>query len=57
MEKRIRESSYGGYVVEFGLKTNEVPNPNGIGYIMKGFIVYQSTRYDTLEEAQRAELF
>lgn len=57
MEKRIRESSYGGYVVEFGKPIEECPNPCGIGYIMKGFLVYQSFMCDTLEEAERAEMF
>lgn len=57
MDKRIRESSYGGYVVDFGKPIKETPNPNGIGYIMKGFLVYQSIRVDTLKEAEEAEMF
>ena len=56
MEKRIRESSHGGYVVEWGKPIEPQPNPfGGIGYLMPGFFVYKSSRYDTLEEAERAE--
>lgn len=57
MQKRIRESANGGYVVEFGNPIEERPNPSGIGYIMKGFLVYQMCRCDTLEEAEQAEMF
>ena len=55
MEKRIRESAHGGYVVEFGKPVQEQENPCGIGYIMPSFIVYKLARYDTLEQAQRAQ--
>lgn len=56
MEKRIRESSHGDYVVEWGKPIEPQPNPFGeIGYLMPGFFVYKSSRYDTLTEAEQAE--
>ena len=55
MEKRIRTSAHGGYVVEFGKTVEVQENPCGIGYIMPGFLVYQSARYDTLEQAEAAQ--
>lgn len=53
-EKKIRKSSYGDYVVEFGKTINPVKCEYKPGYYMPAFIVYQSSRYDTLEEAQKA---
>ena len=55
LEKRIRESSHGGYVVEWGKPVESQPNPGGIGYIMPCFFTYEMSRYDTLEEAEKAE--
>lgn len=55
LEKRIRKSSLGDYVAEWGIAHEEsIPNPNGIGFIMPGFFVYRSSHYDTLEEAEKA---
>lgn len=53
MEKRIRKSSIGDYVVEFGIKIKSTECKFKPGYYMDGFLVYQSSRYDTLEEAQK----
>lgn len=55
MEKRIRESSHGGYIVEFGKAIEEQPNPCGIGYIMPGFMVYKSIRCDSLKKAEEEQ--
>jgi len=55
MEKRIYKSSHGDYRVEWGKSYEEQPNPVGIGFIMAGFMVYKISRYDTLEEAKKAE--
>ena len=55
MEKRIRKSSHGGYVVEFGNLVKEQPNPCGVGYIMSGFIVCKSVRCGTYKEAEKVK--
>ena len=56
MEKRIRKSSEGDYVVEWGKKLKEsIECDFKPGYYMPGFLVYQSSRYDTLEQAEQAE--
>ena len=55
MEKRIRKSSHGGFVAEWGIEhKGRTLAPNGIGYTMPAFIVYREAHYDTLEEAERA---
>ena len=41
--------------MEFGKTVEGQENPCGIGYIMPGFLVYQSARYDTLEQAEAAQ--
>lgn len=54
MEWRIRESAYGGVVAEKGIPHDGgVLAPNGIGYTMPAFIVYESRRFDTVEQARR----
>ena len=50
---RIRESSHGGFVAEYGAEhRGGVPGPSGIGYTMPAFIVYRSSRFDTRREAE-----
>lgn len=56
MEKRIRKSSNGDYVVEWGKELKEsIKCDFKSGYYIAGFLVYQSSRYDTLEQAEQAE--
>jgi hypothetical protein len=54
-EKRIRKSSLGDYVVEFGKEIKSSKCEYKPGYYMGGFMVYQSSRYDTLAEAEKAQ--
>ena len=53
MEWRIRQNSYGGWVAEKGIKVESHPNPNGIGYIMPAFIVYEMWTFKTEKQALR----
>lgn len=54
MKWRIRERSYGGYVVERGLDhKGGAPSVSGIGYSLPAFIVYESISFDTLAQAER----
>lgn len=56
MVKRIRKSSDGDYVVEWGKVIEEhIECDFKPGYYMPGFIVYYSSRYDTLEQAKQAK--
>lgn len=54
MEWRIRESGHGGYCAEYGVK-----HEGGVhlgfcnGATMPAFIVYESHRFDTENQAQR----
>lgn len=56
LKKRIRKTNKGDYEVVWGevledfVECNDKP-----GYYMPAFIVYQSSRYGTLEEAEQAE--
>ena len=51
MEWRVRERSYGGWVAEKGVKVESQPNPNGPGYIMPAFIVYEMHSFNTEKQA------
>lgn len=51
MEWRVRERSYGGWVAEKGINVESQPNPNGIGYVMPAFIVYEMHTFDTEKQA------
>lgn len=54
MEWRIRESGHGRFIAERGMQTEKgTLAPNGIGYIMPAFIVYESTKFDTKKQAER----
>ena len=54
MEWRIRESSHGGVKVERGIyQDGGVLHPCGIGYTMPSFIVYESMRFDNMEQARK----
>lgn len=55
MTTRIRECGHGGYTVERGCEIRKQLNPCGIGYIMGGFMVYESCHCDTLDEAKKVE--
>ena len=58
LEKRNRKSSDGDYVVEWGRELKEsIKCDFKPGYYMPRFLVYQSCRYDTLEQAEQAELW
>lgn len=54
MEWRIRESSHGGFVAEYG---GEIKPGTEAGYrpgfFMPGFIVQESARFDTEAQAKR----
>lgn len=53
MEWRVRECGHGGFVAEYGEthKGGEIA-PNGIGYTMSAFIVYQSAQFDKQSQAK-----
>lgn len=52
MERRIRESSHGGFVAERGMKhEGGVLSPSGIGCTIPAFIVYESFHFDTRRQA------
>lgn len=54
MEWRIRESSRGGFVVEYGAKIKSgIEAGYKPGYFMPAFIVYKSAHFDTEKEAER----
>lgn len=54
MEWRIRESSHGGFVAEYGAEhTGGVLAHSGVGVTMPAFIVYQSSHFDTRKQAER----
>jgi hypothetical protein len=53
MEWRIRQNGYGGWVAEKGIKVESHPNPNGIGYIMPAFIIYEMSTFKTEKQALR----
>lgn len=53
MEWRIRESSHGGFVAEYGIAhAGGVLAPSGIGCTMPSFIVYESAGSDTRRHAE-----
>lgn len=54
MEWRIRESSRGGFIAEYGAKIKSgVEAGYKPGCFMPAFIVYESVRFDTEKEAER----
>lgn len=54
MEWRIRESSHGGVVAEYGAPhTGGVEIGNRPGITMSAFIAYYSGRFDTRKQAER----
>ena len=53
-EWRIRESSFGGFMAEYGSRhKGGMLAPNGIGYTMPAFIVTKAARFDTRQQAER----
>lgn len=52
MEWRIRESSHGGYVAEYGIKHEGGTLVGPVGYTMPAFIVYQMHSFDTKRQAE-----
>jgi len=53
MEWRIRESSRGDFVAEYGGEVKSgTPSPTGIGFLMPAFIVYEAARFDTKRQAE-----
>ena len=54
MEWRIRESSRGGFIAEYGAKIKSgVEAGYKPGCFMPAFIFYESVRFDTEKEAER----
>lgn len=54
MEWRIRPSSHGGFVAEYGTTHQGGESLDYCpGVTMPAFIVYRSARFDTLAEAKR----
>lgn len=54
LEKNIRKTGLGDYIVTFGYTMENIECEYKPGFYMNGFIVYQSSRHDTLEEAEKA---
>lgn len=53
LEWRIRESGHGGFVAEYGAAiSSEIEAPTGIGFLMPGFMIYESAHFDTKKQAQ-----
>ena len=53
MEWRIRESSHGGYIAERGIAHQGGTRVGLVGVTMPAFIVYESSRFPTLRQAER----
>ena len=53
MEWRIRKTSRGDYVAEYGAVVENQPYPFGIGHIMSCFYVYVYSKFDTVREAEQ----
>lgn len=54
MEWRIIKGSRGDYVAQMGIShLGGASAPGGVGVTMPAFVVYDSARFDTLEEAKR----
>lgn len=54
MEWRIRESSHGGYMAEYGANhQGGVFGPSRVGVTLPAFIVYRSIHFDTKKQAER----
>lgn len=54
MKWRIRKCGHGGYEAEKGLEHKGGESIPGIlGFTMPAFIVYESTHFDTLKQAER----
>lgn len=52
MEWRIRESSHGGCVAEYGIKHEGGASVGLVGYTMPAFIVYWMSCFDTRRQAE-----
>ena len=53
-EWRIRKSSHGGFVAEYGAQVQPGIKPGfKPGYFMPAFIVYESAHFDSETEAKR----